>query len=230
MCLWSRMAAVMAFALVIACGGDQGASPQAIPPAVVDGPTIATRPASPLPSPPQSEGGALAVTARPHTPVPSPATQLPIPTPTAMAPPEPTATRATPAETPMPTQDSANTPVSATSQPDPAETPSNPTPSPTVDAVQQVARGKRLVERNNCLGCHSIDGQTYSAPTFKGLFGSVRELRGGDTVTAEDEYLWESIKRPNTHIIQGYFPDAMPTVFFNEAEIDAMVAYIKTLE
>ena len=49
-------------------------------------------------------------------------------------------------------------------------------------------------------------------------------------MTADGEYLWESIKRPNTHVIKGYFPDAMPTVFFNEAEIDAMVAYIKTLE
>ena len=96
--------------------------------------------------------------------------------------------------------------------------------------VQQVARGKRLTEQNSCLGRHSIDGQTSSAPTFKGLFGSVRDIRGGDTVTADGEYLWESIKRPNTHIIKGYFPDAMPTVFFNEAEIDAMVAYIKTLE
>jgi cytochrome c oxidase subunit 2 len=90
--------------------------------------------------------------------------------------------------------------------------------------------GKRLVERNNCLGCHTTQGESNFAPTFEGLYGTVRELVGGATVSADAAYLRESIKRPNEKIVLGYFRDAMPTVFFNEAEIDAMVEYIKTLK
>ena len=93
-----------------------------------------------------------------------------------------------------------------------------------------VATGKRLVERQNCLTCHTIDGQPNIGPSFQGLYGSIRELEGGATVTADAEYLWESIKRPNAKIVLGYFPDAMATVFFKDAEIDAMVEYIKSLK
>ncbi len=93
-----------------------------------------------------------------------------------------------------------------------------------------VASGKRLVERQNCLTCHTIYGQAYIGPTFQGLYGSLRELEGGATVTADGDYLWESIKRPNAKIVLGYFADAMTTVFFKDAEIDAMVEYIKTLK
>ena len=86
------------------------------------------------------------------------------------------------------------------------------------------------MERNNCLGCHSVDGQSASAPTFKTLFGSVRQLDGGPTVIADAEYLRESIKEPAAKVVDGYFAGAMPKVFFNDAEVAAMVEYIMTLE
>ncbi len=86
------------------------------------------------------------------------------------------------------------------------------------------------MERDNCLGCHTTQGESNFAPTFKGLYGTVRELEGGATVSADSGYLRESIKPPNENIVLGYFPDAMPTVFFNEAGINAMVEYIRSLE
>ena len=147
---------------------------------------------------------------------------------------------ATPASVPTPTHPPAfpapDKPgakmANAPSTPTPSPIAALPTPTPgsTEHIALLVARGKRLVERNNCLGCHTIQGESNFAPTFKGLYGTVRELEGGATISADAAYLRESIKRPNEKIVLGYFPDAMPTVFFNEAEIDAMVEYIKTLK
>ena len=131
MYLWFRMAAVIASALAIASGGDQGASPKTISPTVVvDGPTIATRTVSPFSSTPQSGGGTHAAPTRLYTLVPNPATQLPIGTPTATAPPEPTATRATPTEPPTSTQELTDTHAPTMAQPDPTEVPSDLPPAP----------------------------------------------------------------------------------------------------
>ncbi len=49
-------------------------------------------------------------------------------------------------------------------------------------------------------------------------------------MTADEEYLRESIKLPGEKVTEGYFAGAMPKVFFNEAEILAMVNYISSLD
>ena len=203
---------LLTFALIAGCGGDAPVNTQAAAPIVADPPantSVATRPPSPTPRPTVALATATpAPTAVPANPTPASAPTSPPPTQLPA-----TATLVAPTPTPRPT-----------------ETQPEPMPTPTLDIAQQVARGKRLVERNNCLGCHSIDGKAYSAPTFQGLFGNLRQLEGGGTITADEEYLWQSIKRPNEKIVQGYFVDAMPTVFFSDAEADAMVEYIKSLE
>ena len=201
---------LLTLVLTLACEGDAPVNTQAVAPTVADPPAstqVATRPPTPTPRPTAAPATA--------TPVPTTVPSSPRPSPTAHLPTPPPATA---------------TPVALTPTPEPTETQSTPVPTPTLDITQQIARGKRLVERNNCLGCHSIDGQAYSAPTFKGLFGNLRQLEGGGTAIADQQYLWQSIKRPNEKIVQGYFVDAMPTVFFSDAEADAMVEFIKSLE
>lgn len=187
-------------------------------------------------------GGGSVVETPPQTPTAAepPATEKPaepssFPTPTlaslrATATQTPTPAVATPTASPTPTPSPAPTAVPATPTREPEPTVTLPDPTPTLDAIRLIARGKRLVERNNCLGCHSIDGQTSSAPTFKGLYGATRQLEGGATITADDEYLGESIKLPAAKVVEGYFAGAMPKVFFNDAEILAMVKYISSLD
>ncbi len=99
-----------------------------------------------------------------------------------------------------------------------------------MDLEQQIASGKRLVERNRCLECHTIDGRANFAPSLGGLFGSARDLAGGGQITADEEYIGESIKSPNAKIVAGFTVDAMPKAFFSDAELAALVEYIKTLE
>ena len=167
---------------------------------------------SPTETPARSAPATHSATA---TPVPSPV----VPTDT----PEP---GPTPKPTPTPTPTAA--PPTATPQPTPTEIPASPTP--TLEPAQLIARGERLVERNNCLSCHSIDGNASSAPTLKGLFGSTRQLADGSTVVADAKYLRESIKDPAAKTVEGYFAGGMPKVFFNDGELLAMVEYISSLD
>ncbi len=206
------VAYVAMLSLLTACGGASGADPQMSEPVVEQREVtenssataaLATRPfATPRVSLTQTltRAPATATSNRPPTPKPS--------------------------LTATPTQVPTNPAVT----PEPTEIPLDPSPSPTLDAAQLISRGKRLVERNNCLGCHTIDGQASSAPTLKGLFGLTRQLKGGATAIADEEYLLESIKQPDAKIVDGYFTGAMPKVFFNDAELLAMVEYIASLD
>ena len=205
-------ACLATLSLLTACGGASGADPQV--PAPIEEQREATQ--SP-PATPSFAAATLEISRSTPTrglpPVVAKSTSPPRSTQTSAAMPTPSAVPATP-----------------TPEPEPTEVRPVPSPTPTLDAAQLILRGKRLVERNNCLGCHSTDGQAASAPTFKGLFESARQLEGGATVTADKAYLRESIKQPDAEIVDGYFTGAMPKVFFNEAELLAMVEYIASLD
>jgi cytochrome c oxidase subunit 2 len=94
-------------------------------------------------------------------------------------------------------------------------------------------RGEGLARRSGCLGCHTTDASDGTAPTWKGLFGSERKLDDGSTVTADDAYLRESILQPRAKTVEGYPEDLMETVIkpnsFTDEDLDALIAYIKTL-
>jgi cytochrome c2 len=72
--------------------------------------------------------------------------------------------------------------------------------------------GAGLYASLGCQGCHSIDGSKSSGPTFKGLYDSKVKLTNGQTVTADDAYLLESILDPDKLIVQGYQPGVMSSV------------------
>jgi mono/diheme cytochrome c family protein len=72
--------------------------------------------------------------------------------------------------------------------------------------------GEGLYASLGCQGCHSIDGSKSSGPTFKGLAGSMVQLTNGQTVTADDAYLLESILDPDKLIVKGYQPGVMSAV------------------
>jgi cytochrome c2 len=82
-----------------------------------------------------------------------------------------------------------------------------------------------------CQGCHSIDGSKSSGPTFKGLSGSKVKLTNGQTVTADDAYLLESILDPDKQVVQGYQPGVMSSVVkkgqIPEDQAKQLVEFIK---
>ena len=120
---------------------------------------------------------------------------------------------------PMPTQAAPQGPTAE----------DTPAPTPTTDDASLVLRGQRLADVIGCYGCHSIDGRTMVGPTWKGLYGSTVAIDGGRRIVqVDDDYLRESIREPKAKIVHGFF-DLMPDTNLDDRDIDALIAYIKTV-
>jgi cytochrome c2 len=96
------------------------------------------------------------------------------------------------------------------------------------------AKGKSLYTSLGCVGCHSVDGSKGTGPTFKGLYGGTSKLTNGQSVTANDAYLLESIMDPDKEIVEGFTPGIMSAVIkphsVSQADAQALIAYIKSLK
>lgn len=92
--------------------------------------------------------------------------------------------------------------------------------------------GQELASTYACTACHSIDGSAVVGPTWLDLYGNSVTLADGSTVTADEEYLVESIIKPNVKIHEGFAPDVMIQTFgddLTEQQITQIVEYIKSL-
>ena len=92
-------------------------------------------------------------------------------------------------------------------------------------------RGERIVKNAGCLNCHAIEGKEKIGPNFRGVYGSKVPLEGGQSVTADEEYLRESIVEPGARLVKGY-PNVMPTykTSMPPDDVRAAVEYLKTLK
>jgi mono/diheme cytochrome c family protein len=129
----------------------------------------------------------------------------------------------------------ASTPTAAT----PTTTaPTSSTPSPAPGPVQAtpalVARGKVLYSADGCSACHSLTGTAGVGPSFKGVAGSKVTLETGQTITADDAYLQQSITSPDVQIVKGFRSGVMPAAIANYNlggkldDVRALVAFIKS--
>jgi len=94
--------------------------------------------------------------------------------------------------------------------------------------------GESLSKSKGCVACHSTDGSKLIGPSYKGLYGkSEVVLTGGQErqVTVDDDYIRHSILKPTDDIVKGFQP-LMPSQegLVNDAEIKALIAYIKTIQ
>lgn len=94
--------------------------------------------------------------------------------------------------------------------------------------VGDVSKGKQLSAQ--CLACHSIDGSTVVGPTWKGLYGHEVTLTDGSKITADSDYIAESIRDPNAKVVEGFPPVMPPFAYLSDQDIANIIAYIKTLE
>ena len=91
-----------------------------------------------------------------------------------------------------------------------------------------VERGKKISSQNACTTCHSLDGSRLVGPTWQGLYGSERPLANGETVVADEEYLYESIVNPSAKVVEGYPPSMVAYDQLSESEVNSLIEYIKT--
>jgi len=99
------------------------------------------------------------------------------------------------------------------------------------EAVTQTALDPRyqLLEAKDCMTCHSVDGEENTGPTLKGIYGRTVRLANGQSVTADDEYLRESIMKPEAKIVAD-FDDLMPVPEITEEQLTEIIEYLKTLK
>ncbi len=91
--------------------------------------------------------------------------------------------------------------------------------------------GKVQFQKFNCATCHGANGEGGQGPKLIGLFGTQVDTDKG-TVTADENYLRESIMASQAKIVKGYPAGLMP-VFqgtMKEKQVDAIIAYIKSLK
>lgn len=97
--------------------------------------------------------------------------------------------------------------------------------------VQLSARGEEgrsIMRASGCAACHGSQGDGGVGPSFRGLFGSTVPLADGTSVTADRDYLAESITDPSGQIVEGYRVP-MPDNDLDDAEIEAIIDYIVEL-
>ncbi len=91
------------------------------------------------------------------------------------------------------------------------------------------AAGEKLFQANGCVTCHQTDGAGLG-PSLLGVSGNPVKLTTGETVTADDAYLRESILLPKAKVVQGYTP-IMPSFQgqLTEEQINNLIAYLRAL-
>jgi cytochrome c oxidase subunit 2 len=92
------------------------------------------------------------------------------------------------------------------------------------------ASGEKIAQQNGCFACHSTDGSTQIGPTWRGLYESEVELVDGTTVTADDEFLIESILDAGATTVAGFPEGAMPPYPLSDTQIADLIAYIQSLK
>lgn len=93
-------------------------------------------------------------------------------------------------------------------------------------------QGKKLVEAKGCLACHALDDTKKIGPSYKGIFGHEVELADGSKVKVDENYIRESIEKPQAKIVKGFNPVMPPYTkeMISESELNAIIAYIKSLK
>src|SRR6202790_3200311 len=98
-----------------------------------------------------------------------------------------------------------------------------------VQGESMEAAGQKIFQQSGCGTCHLADG-TGPAPSLLGVYGQPVRLTNGQTVTADDAYIRESILSPRAKIVLGYAP-IMPSFQgqLTEEQMNSVIAYIRVL-
>jgi cytochrome c oxidase subunit 2 len=95
-------------------------------------------------------------------------------------------------------------------------------------------RGRELFDRLGCAGCHGGNAQgqdaAIRAPPLAGLYGRPVPLADGSIVTADDQYIHDSIMLPNSQVAAGYKPIMPPFGnVLDEEQVAQLEANIRSL-
>ena len=98
-----------------------------------------------------------------------------------------------------------------------------------VDLLPEAAAGREISLNAGCASCHGADGNGNVGPKWIGLADSQVTLSDGTVVTADDDYLYTSIKEPGAMKRRGAV-GIMPSNKLTDQEIASIIAYIRALK
>ncbi|MAQ17953.1 MAG: hypothetical protein CMN30_24545 [Sandaracinus sp.] len=82
-----------------------------------------------------------------------------------------------------------------------------------------------------CVACHAVDGVVQRpAPNWAGLFGRERTFVDGTSAVADADYIRRSILQPQSQRVAGYESVNMPPFRLSDRQVDAILAYIRSLD
>ncbi len=91
--------------------------------------------------------------------------------------------------------------------------------------------GEELFVQNGCPTCHSRDGVTKSpGPNLKGKYGHMETMMAGPETMIDENYIKESIRKPQMKVVKDFNSVVMPTFTLSDRQVDALIAYIKSLK
>ena len=98
------------------------------------------------------------------------------------------------------------------------------------DDESPASYGEKLYARRGCSGCHSVDGSKRVGPSFKESYGNQRQFVDGAKLTADENYIRESVIYPKAKVVAGYQP-VMPSYKgqLSDDDINSIVEYLKTV-
>jgi cytochrome c oxidase subunit 2 len=99
-----------------------------------------------------------------------------------------------------------------------------------LETMTPVDAGRKIFHVRGCLQCHSVDGTAKIGPSMRDVFGRTAVTAEGDPITADENYLRQSILEPAAQVVAGFEP-VMPTYQgrLSEAEVTAVISYLKSL-
>ncbi len=106
-------------------------------------------------------------------------------------------------------------------------------PGPKV-AEEPALEGAKLIQVKGCIACHTADGSPKIGPSFKGVFGKketvIHDGKERDIVV-DEAFIKQTLLHPEIDRVKG-FPPIMPSQQgqLTDKEIDAIIAYIKSLQ
>src|SRR5690349_3772863 len=91
-----------------------------------------------------------------------------------------------------------------------------------------VEKGAKLYRTQGCSQCHSLDGTRLVGPSWKDIWGRTENIAGGPPIKVDAAYVKESILTPQAKIVDTY-PASMPPFVLKDADIDALIAFMKSI-
>ncbi|MFM7258792.1 MAG: c-type cytochrome [Acidimicrobiaceae bacterium] len=98
-----------------------------------------------------------------------------------------------------------------------------------IELSPEAAAGREISISAGCASCHGEDGNGRVGPKWIGLADSQVTLSDGTVVTADDTYLYESIKDPGAKKRRGA-SGTMPANKLTDEEIASIIVYIRALK